>query len=162
MQKIVPNLWFDNQAEEAADFYVSIFPDSEILGATHYTEAGPGPEGSVLTVEFRLGDQEFVMINGGPHDEFNDSISLAVVCETQDEIDHYWEKLTAGGGREVQCGWLKDKYGVSWQVVPMGMRELMSGDPEGVDRAMQAVLKMVKLDIAEIEAAYKGDPTPAT
>ena len=155
MQKIVTNLWFDTQAEEAAEFYTSIFKESEITGVTRYPETGPGPAGSVMTVNFRLFGQDFTGINGGPEFKFTESISLLVNCDTQDEIDELWEKLLEGGGQELQCGWLKDKYGLSWQIVPKGMDELFQdGDPARVNSAMQAMLRMVKLDIDELRKAY--------
>jgi predicted 3-demethylubiquinone-9 3-methyltransferase (glyoxalase superfamily) len=149
-------LWFDGQAEEAARFYTAIFKGSKVLGINRYGDAGPGPKGKVMTVRFRLGEQEFLGLNGGPQFKFNESVSLVVPCKTQKEIDRYWTKLTKGG-KEVQCGWLKDKFGLSWQIVPDTMGELVSGkDPEAADRVMQAVLKMVKLDIAKLKKAYAG------
>ena len=156
MPRIVPNLWFDSQAEEAAEFYCSVFPNSKITNVTHYTEAGPGAPGSVLTVDFVLDGQEFTAINGGPEFTFTEAISLAVNCDDQEEVDHYWEKLT-DGGQEVQCGWLKDRYGLSWQVVPAGMIELFNdADPARAERAMQAMFGMKKLDIAALRAAAEG------
>ncbi|MGN0117663.1 MAG: VOC family protein, partial [Streptomyces albidoflavus] len=125
MQKITTNLWFDGQAEEAAAFYTSLFEDGRVLGVERFTEAGPGEPGSVVTVTFRLAGQEFVAINGGPEFTFTEAISLSVDCETQEEVDRYWEALTADGGEEVQCGWLKDKYGLSWQIVPRALVELL-------------------------------------
>ena len=118
MPKITPFLWFDNSAEQAAQFYTSIFRNSKILQTSRYPEGAPGPKGSVMTMKFELNGQEFIALNGGPHFKFNEAISFEVNCETQKEIDEYWEKLTSGGGKEVQCGWLKDKYGLSWQIVP--------------------------------------------
>jgi predicted 3-demethylubiquinone-9 3-methyltransferase (glyoxalase superfamily) len=155
--KISPFLWFDTQAEEAARFYVSIFPSSEILGVSHYGDWDAGRKGSVLTVTFRLGKQEVVALNGGPQFRFSEAISLAVECETQDEVDRYWKALTAGGGEEGPCGWLKDRYGLSWQVVPSAMLRILHGpDLKKSDRAMAAVMQMKKLDLAKIEAAARG------
>ena len=156
MPRITPNLWFDTEAEEAAEFYVSIFPHSKITNVSHYTEGSPRPAGTVLTVDFLLDGQEITAINGGPQFTFDEAISLLVNCADQEEIDHYWTRLT-DGGEEGPCGWLKDRYGLSWQVVPEGMAELMSGaDPARAARAMQAVLGMKKLDIAAIHAAADG------
>ncbi|MET9474111.1 MULTISPECIES: VOC family protein [unclassified Streptomyces] len=148
MQKIKTFLWFDNQAEEAANHYVSIFGgDSKVLGVTHYTEASPGEPGAVMTVEFRLAGQEYIALNGGPQFPFTEAISLSVDCESQAEVDELWAKLT-DGGEESQCGWLKDKYGLSWQIVPRGLSEALSDpDPAKADRAMKAMLGMKKLDI---------------
>jgi predicted 3-demethylubiquinone-9 3-methyltransferase (glyoxalase superfamily) len=156
--QIVPNLWFDTQAEEAAEFYVSVFENSRILGKTHYTEAGPREAGTVMTVEFELDGQRFVGINGGPEFEFDEAVSFMIECETQDEIDHYWEKLTDGGA-ESMCGWLKDRFGLSWQVVPTGMEALFADpDKSKADRAMKAMLGMRKLDLAALRAAAEGTP----
>ena len=156
IQKITPFLWFDHQAEEAARFYVSIFPNSKIMKLVRYNKAGPGPAGSVMTVEFQLEGQSFVALNGGPHFKFTEAISFVVNCQTQQELDVYWEKLTAGGG-EVQCGWLKDKYGLSWQVVPTALIKLLSDpDPEKSQRVMKAMLTMKKLDIRALQQAYDG------
>ncbi|WP_457493238.1 VOC family protein [Streptomyces sp. P5_D11] len=148
MQKIKTFLWFDNQAEEAANHYVSIFGgDSKVLGVTHYTEASPGEPGAVMTVEFRLAGQEYIALNGGPQFPFTEAISLSVDCESQAEVDELWAKLT-DGGEESQCGWLKDKYGLSWQIVPRGLSDALSDpDPAKADRAMKAMLGMKKLDI---------------
>ena len=154
MQRISPCLWFDNQAEEAANFYLSIFKNSKIKTVTRFGEAGPGPKGSVMVVSFELDGVEFVALNGGPVFKFNEAVSLAITCRTQAEVDHYWNKLTAGG-QESQCGWLKDRYGVSWQVVPIELTELMaSSEPERVKRMTQAMFKMKKLDIATLVKAY--------
>jgi predicted 3-demethylubiquinone-9 3-methyltransferase (glyoxalase superfamily) len=156
MQKISPFLWFDNQAEEAAKFYASVFKNSRIGRIARYGDAGPGPKGSVMTVEFQLDGQDFVALNGGPEFKFTEAISLSVLCKTQDEIDEFWKKLTQGG-QEVQCGWLKDRYGLSWQVVPEVLPKMMSDpDQEKTNRVMEAVLKMKKLDIATLEKAYSG------
>ena len=155
MQKIVPNLWFDTEAEEAAKFYVSLFDDSEILAVVPYSEVGPGEPGTVMVVNFRLLGQEYVAINGGPQVPFTEAVSFEVRCDTQEEVDRLWNVLTADGGQEVQCGWLKDKYGLSWQIVPARWAELATGaDPKKVDAAMRAMLGMKKLDIAELERAY--------
>ncbi|MEU3259753.1 VOC family protein [Streptomyces albidoflavus] len=157
MQKITTNLWFDGQAEEAAAFYTSLFEDARILGVERFTEAGPGQPGSVVTVTFQLGGQEFVAINGGPEFTFTEAISLSVDCETQEEVDRYWEALTADGGEEVQCGWLKDKYGLSWQIVPRALVELLaSSDREAAARATRAMLGMKKLDIQTLRDAAAG------
>jgi predicted 3-demethylubiquinone-9 3-methyltransferase (glyoxalase superfamily) len=160
IQKITPCLWFDNQAEEAAKFYVSLFPNSAIGAVTRYSKEGfevHRPEGSVLTVSFRLEGQEFTALNGGPHFKFSEAISFVVRCETQTEVDRYWDKLSAGGDqRAQQCGWLKDKYGVSWQIVPAALFEMMSGtDRIKSERVMRAVLQMKKLDVAALRRAYE-------
>jgi predicted 3-demethylubiquinone-9 3-methyltransferase (glyoxalase superfamily) len=150
-------LWFDGQAEEAAHYYASIFEDSKIGKIGHYTEAGPGTPGSVLAVEFELNGQKFVGLNGGPEFKFNEAISFQIHCKDQDEVDYYWNKLTEEGEESV-CGWLKDKYGVSWQVIPDGLVELLAdSDPEKARRATEAMLSMKKLDIAAIERAHAGE-----
>ena len=155
-QKIVPNLWFDTEAEEAANFYLSVFENSRIVSVAHYTEAGPREAGTVMTVEFELDGQRFVGINGGPEFKFDEAVSFQITCEDQDEVDYYWEKLT-DGGEESQCGWLKDRFGLSWQVVPAGMEEVFGdSDPERAKRAMAAMLKMRKLDVAELRRAADG------
>lgn len=157
MPRIIPNLWFDTEGEEAAAFYVSVFPRSEITNVTHYTAAGPGQEGSVLTVDFLLDGQAYTAINGGPQFTFDEAISLLVECESQEEIDYYWDKL-GEGGEEGPCGWLKDKYGVSWQVAPTGMHEILNDpDPARGERAMKALFGMKKVDLAAIRAAAYGD-----
>jgi predicted 3-demethylubiquinone-9 3-methyltransferase (glyoxalase superfamily) len=154
-QKITPFLWFNNQAEEAATFYVGVFPNSKILKIVRYGAAGPGPPGSVMTVEFVLDGRSFVALNGGPHFKFTEAISFVVNCQSQDEVDHYWEKLSAGGA-EVQCGWLKDKFGLSWQIVPTVLPELLSNpDPEKSQRVMKVMLAMKKLDIRALSEACK-------
>jgi predicted 3-demethylubiquinone-9 3-methyltransferase (glyoxalase superfamily) len=154
--RITPNLWFDTEAEEAARYYVSVFPNSEITDVTYYGDAGPGPAGTVLTVNFTLDGQELTAINGGPHFTFNEAISLLINCADQAEVDHYWATLTEGG-EESQCGWLKDRYGLSWQVVPAGMEEVLGDpDPGRSQRAMQAMLGMKKLDVAALRAAADG------
>ena len=155
-QKITPNLWFDTEAEAAATHYVSIFPDSKIVATTHYTDAGPREAGMVLTVEFELAGQRFTAINGGPQFTFDEAVSFLITCEDQEELDYYWTKLS-DGGEEGPCGWLKDRFGLSWQVVPDGMAELFADpDPERARRAMEAMLKMRKLDIAAMRAAAEG------
>lgn len=154
MQRIQPCLWFNQNAEEAVKFYLDIFKNSKITGITYYTEAGPGPAGSVLTISFQLNGQDFLALNGGPVYTFTPAISLVVNCDTQDEIDYYWDKLSADGGMTVQCGWLQDKFGVSWQIVPPILSELLADpDTAKVQRVMQAMLKMVKLDINTLKQA---------
>ena len=156
MQRITPFLWFDTQAEEAMNFYVSIFKNSKVLGCSGYGEAGPGPKGTVMVAKFQLDGQEFMALNGGPHFKFTEAISLLVNCETQPEIDELWEKLSEGGETS-QCGWLKDKFGLSWQIVPPILGELMQDkDPEKAKRVMQAMLKMTKIDIEALQQAYEG------
>jgi predicted 3-demethylubiquinone-9 3-methyltransferase (glyoxalase superfamily) len=156
MQKVNPFLWFDSQAEEAAKFYVSIFPNSKILKVARYGDAGPGPKGSVMTVSFVLDGAEIAALNGGPAFKFTEAVSLVVNCDTQEEIDHYWEKLSAGGQKS-RCGWLKDRYGLSWQIVPRIVGELASDhDAARANRLMQAILAMDKLDIATLKRAAAG------
>ena len=159
MQKISPFLWFDDKAEEAANFYVSVFKNSKIGGITRYDEEGAKasgrPKGTVMTVEFQLDGQEFTALNGGPHFKFTEAISLVVNCETQEEVDEFWEKLSEGGEKS-RCGWLKDKYGLSWQVVPTVLGELFqSKDAERSERVMKAMLKMDKLDMKTLKQAYE-------
>jgi predicted 3-demethylubiquinone-9 3-methyltransferase (glyoxalase superfamily) len=159
-QKITPNLWFDTEAEEAANYYISVFKNSRIVNVSHYTEAGPRPAGTVMTVEFELDGQRFVGINGGPEFTFSEAVSFQINCDGQDEVDYYWERLTEGG-EEGQCGWLKDKYGLSWQVVPGGIEEVFTDpDPTRARRAMEAMFGMKKLDIAALRRAADGAPTP--
>ena len=154
MARITPMLWFDHQAEEAARFYASIFPNSKIGTIARYGESGPGPKGSVMVVAFELDGQPFTALNGGPMFKFTEAISLVVNCADQKELDHYWDRLTEGGS-PVQCGWLKDKYGLSWQIVPTVLSELMSGpDPARSQRVMAALMRMVKLDIGQLQQAY--------
>ena len=156
--KIRPNLWFDTQAEEAARFYVSVFENSRIGKVTHYLEGGPGPVGTVMTVEFELDGHRFIGINGGPQFTFSEAVSFEITCETQEEIDYFWERLSEGG-QEGPCGWLKDKYGLSWQVVPGEWDEWFDeANPERARRAMQAMLGMGKLDIASLRSAADGVP----
>jgi predicted 3-demethylubiquinone-9 3-methyltransferase (glyoxalase superfamily) len=156
MQGITPNLWFDTEAEEAADFYISVFKNSRIVSVARYPEGAPGPTGSVMTVEFELDGQRFVGINGGPRFTFSEAVSFQINCETQDEVDYYWERLSEGG-EEAQCGWLKDRYGLSWQVIPAGMEEVFTDpDPQRAQRAMQGMLGMRKLDIVALRSAADG------
>ena len=154
MQRISPCLWFDTQAEEAAKFYAGIFKNSKIKSVTHYGEAGPMPAGTVMVVTFELDGVEFIALNGGPIYKFSEAVSLSISCRTQAEVDHYWSALTKGG-EEGPCGWLKDKYGLSWQVVPLEFTELMASlDAKRVKRMTQAMIKMKKLDLAQLKAAY--------
>ncbi|MEA2506677.1 MAG: hypothetical protein QOH48_1295 [Actinomycetota bacterium] len=153
LQKIVPNLWFDTEAKEAADFYISIFDDSEILNVSHYGEAGPRPAGMVLTVSFKLAGQQFTGINGGPDFKFTEAISLLVNCEGQEEVDNLWEKLS-DGGEKGPCGWLKDRFGLSWQIVPTVLEKMLTDkDADKANRVMAAMLKMSKIDIRALERA---------
>jgi predicted 3-demethylubiquinone-9 3-methyltransferase (glyoxalase superfamily) len=163
VQKLTPCLWFDTQAEEAAKYYCSIFDHSKITGTTHYGKAGQDvhgmPEGLVLTISFELDGQPFTGLNGGPHFKFNEAVSFQVNCQTQEEIDHYWGTLSAGGEPKAQqCGWLKDKYGLSWQIVPIPFMEMLK-DPDTTksQRAMQAMMQMKKLDIATLQRAFDGE-----
>jgi predicted 3-demethylubiquinone-9 3-methyltransferase (glyoxalase superfamily) len=157
MQKITPFLWFDGQAEEAANFYVSIFKNSKILNIARYGDAGPAPKGSVMLVTFQLEGQDFMALNGGPAYSLTPAISLFVSCETQAEVDHLWDKLTAGGS-EVQCGWLKDKFGLSWQIIPKALTELMQDkDPVKSQRVFKAMMGMIKIDIESLKRAYRGE-----
>jgi predicted 3-demethylubiquinone-9 3-methyltransferase (glyoxalase superfamily) len=156
MGKLTPCLWFDTQAEEAANFYTSVFPRSRIVGVSRYGKAGPRPEGMVMTVDFELDGQPFVALNGGPEFTFNEAISFQMSCETQDEVDEFWSRLSEGG-EEGPCGWLKDRYGVSWQIIPTRLMELVSDpDPERSQRAMTAMLGMKKIDVATLEQAAAG------
>lgn len=156
MHPIMTCLWFDKEAEEAANFYVSVFPDSKIKGLSRYAEGGPGAPGSVMTVAFSLNGRDFLGLNGGPIFKFSEAISLIIRCESQAELDSYWDKLLEGGSAQ-QCGWLKDRYGLSWQIVPDRIGEWMSGaNPEGGKRVMGAIMGMVKIDLAACEAAYAG------
>jgi predicted 3-demethylubiquinone-9 3-methyltransferase (glyoxalase superfamily) len=155
MQKITPFLWYDSQAEEAMNFYISIFKNSKVVTIARYGDAGPGPKGSVMTAAFQLDGQDFVALNGGPQYKFTPAISFVVNCETQEEVDELWEKLSAGG-RKDRCAWLTDKYGVSWQIVPTILSKLLQDkDPEKVKRVMQAMLQMDKIDIARLKQAYE-------
>jgi predicted 3-demethylubiquinone-9 3-methyltransferase (glyoxalase superfamily) len=164
IQRITPFLWFDTQAEEAAHLYVSIFPNSRVRGGARYDEESARvagrPKGSVMTVQFELDGHEFIALNGGPLFKFTEAVSFVVNCETQEEVDHYWQELAAGG-KQVQCGWLKDRFGVSWQVVPTILGELLQDrDPEKAKRVMAAMLKMTKLDIGALRSAYDGRSEP--
>lgn len=156
LSKITPCLWFDTQAEDAANFYTGIFPNSRVVDVSHYGSAGPRPEGMVMVVNFELEGQPFMALNGGPEFTFNEAISFQVNCDSQEEVDDYWDKLT-DGGQEVACGWLKDRFGVAWQIVPTVLDELVRDpDPERSQRAMKAMLGMTKLDIAELQRAADG------
>jgi predicted 3-demethylubiquinone-9 3-methyltransferase (glyoxalase superfamily) len=155
MQKITPFLWFNNNAEEAVNFYISIFKNSKIVNISRYGEAGPGPKGTVMSATFELNGQEFMALNGGPHFSFSPAISLFVKCETQQEVDEFWEKLSAGGKKE-RCGWLTDKYGLSWQIIPNALgRMLQDKDPEKSTRVMKAMLQMDKINIDGLKQAYE-------
>jgi len=155
-QKITPFLWFNDNAEEAINFYTSIFKNAKIGSVARYGEAGPGPKGSVMTATFQIEGQEFIALNGGPHFKFTEAISFVVDCDTQEEVDEFWEKLSAGGEKS-RCGWLKDKFGLSWQVVPNILNKLIQyKDPEKSKRVMQAMMKMDKIIIADLEKAYEG------
>jgi predicted 3-demethylubiquinone-9 3-methyltransferase (glyoxalase superfamily) len=157
MQKITTFLWFDDQAETAANFYTSIFKNSKITNVARYGEGDPGEPGSAMIVNFEIDGQEFMAMNGGPQFKFTEAVSLFVNCEDQAEVDRLWAKLTADGGEESQCGWLKDKYGLSWQIIPSDLGKYLGGsDPAGAQRAMQAMLQMRKLDIAALQRAYEG------
>jgi predicted 3-demethylubiquinone-9 3-methyltransferase (glyoxalase superfamily) len=154
MHKITPFLWFDTEAEEAAEFYVSLFPNSRITGKTHYGEGAPGPKGQVMTVSFELDGLPVTALNGGPIYKFTEAVSFSVSCEDQAEVDRFWNALTADGGQEGPCAWLKDKYGFSWQIVPKALMRLLGDpDPKKSQAAMQAMLKMKKIIIADLEAA---------
>ena len=156
MTRITPFLWYDTQAEEAAKFYASIFKNSKIGKVSRYGEAGPGPAGTAMTVQFELDGQPFIALNGGPEFKFTEAVSFSIACKTQDEVDYYWEKLS-DGGEEGPCGWLKDKFGLSWQVNPTILGEMLSDpDPQKAKRAMNAMLKMKKIDIATLKRAYAG------
>ena len=158
MRQIVPNLWFDGDAQQAAEFYTSLFPNSRIVNVTHVPEGGMGQPGTVMTVEWELDGERFIGINGGDQFSFSEAVSFGITCETGAELDHYWEGLSAGG-QEGPCGWLKDRFGLSWQVIPAGMDELFSDtDPERASRAMQAMLGMGKLDIEALRRAAEGVP----
>jgi predicted 3-demethylubiquinone-9 3-methyltransferase (glyoxalase superfamily) len=155
VHKITPFLWFDDKAEEAMNFYVSIFKNSKVGSVTRYGDAGPGPKGTVMSATFQLDGQDFFALNGGPLFKFTEAISFFVNCETQDEVDELWEKLTAGGGTAQRCGWLKDKYGLSWQIIPKALGEMLGDkDPKKSQRVMQAMLQMNKIDIQRLKEAY--------
>ncbi len=155
MQKITPFLWFDHQAEEAAKFYVSLFKNSNILNIARYGKGAPVPKGTVMTVDFVLEGERFIALNGGPMFKFTEAVSFLVNCESQDEVDMLWRKLTSNGGAEGQCGWLKDKYGLSWQIIPTALGQMLSDpDPEKAQKVMSAMLKMKKIDVEELRQAY--------
>ncbi|MBB5122958.1 3-demethylubiquinone-9 3-methyltransferase [Streptomyces eurocidicus] len=158
MPKITPNLWFDTRSEEAAEFYCSVFPNSRINNITYYGEAGPREAGTVMTVDFELDGQAYTAIDGGPEFTFTEAVSFLINCDGQQEVDHYWEKLTADGGQEIQCGWLKDRFGLCWQVWPTQADDIL-GDPdkERADRAVRAMLGQKKIDLAALRAAADGD-----
>ena len=162
MQKITPFLWFDHQAEEAAKFYTSVFKNSKVGRILRYDEAtakaAGGPVGSVLTIEFEIEGQKFTALNGGPQFKFNESVSFVVYCETQDEVDYFWQKLTADDGQESECGWLRDKFGLSWQITPTVLIEMLHDkDPKKSGRVMNAMMQMQKIDISKLKAAYAGE-----
>lgn len=157
MNRITPFLWFDTQAEEAANFYVSIFKNSRVGKVSRYPEGSPAPAGTVMTVDFELDGQAFIALNAGPHFKFNEAVSFSIDCKSQEEVDYYWSRLTADGGEESMCGWLKDKYGLSWQVNPSILGELMTDpDKEKAKRVMQAMLQMKKIDIPTLQRAAQG------
>ena len=160
MPTLTPNLWFDGNAEDAANFYASVFPDSRVTNVNRAAADAPGlKKGDVITVDWTILGQPFTGINGGPDFKFNEAISFAIDCADQAEVDRYWDALTAGGGEPGPCGWLKDRFGLSWQIVPHRLQELIGGpDPAGAERAMKAMLEMSKLDVAALEAAYEGTP----
>lgn len=161
--RIAPTLWFDTNAEEAVAFYTSIFKNSKVHAVTHYGDAGPRPKGLVMTIHFQLDGHEFIALNGGPEFKFNEAISLTVNCNGQKEVDEYWNKLLAGGGQEVQCGWLKDRFGLSWQVVPTTLPKLLQDkDPRKSQRVMEALLQMKKLDVERLQRAYDEESYAGT
>ncbi|WP_332716423.1 VOC family protein [Pelagibacterium mangrovi] len=158
MSKITPSLWFDNNLEEAMEFYASIFPDTKIHGTTRYVEGGMGEPGKVMTGDFELLGQRFNAINGGPHFKFSEAVSFIVDCKDQTEVDYYWDKLREGGGAEVECGWLKDRFGLSWQIIPRALYDTVTGkDKAGSERATKAMVGMKKLIVADLEKAYRGE-----
>lgn len=160
MQKITPFLWFNDKAEDAMNFYVSIFKNSKTVSISRYGDAGPGPKGSVMVAKFQLDGQDFIALNGGPTFTFSPAISFVVNCKTQEEVDEYWEKLSAGGATN-QCGWLTDKFGLSWQIVPTVLGEMVADkDPERSNRVMKAMLQMTKIDIAALRHAYDHEDSP--
>jgi predicted 3-demethylubiquinone-9 3-methyltransferase (glyoxalase superfamily) len=156
MPKITPFLWFDTEAEEAAKLYTSVFKNSKIVSTSRYGDAGPGPKGSVMTVAFQLDGHDFVALNGGPQFDFTEAISFQIDCRSQEEVDHFWQKLTEGGGKPGRCGWLKDRFGLSWQVVPRALPELLqASDAKKANRVMEAMLQMDKLDVKKLQEAYE-------
>jgi predicted 3-demethylubiquinone-9 3-methyltransferase (glyoxalase superfamily) len=157
MEKVTPFLWFDNNAEEAMNFYTTVFQDAEIVETHRYGEGGPAPAGTVMTGTMRIHGQEIMVLNGGPAFRFNESFSLFVSCEDQAEVDYFWDRLTADGGEESMCGWLKDRFGLSWQIIPKQLGEMLGDpDPERAGRAMEAMLQMRKIDIGRLRAAVNG------
>ena len=157
MQKITPFLWFDNNADEAVKFYTSVFKNSKLINARHYGDAGPGPKGTIMTATIELEGQQLILLNGGPMFKFTEATSLFINCKTQEEVDYYWDKLTANGGKESQCGWLKDKFGVSWQVTPTVLIDMLHDkDATKAERVMKAMLQMRKIDISKLKASYDG------
>lgn len=161
MQRITPFLWFEYQAEEAVSFYTSVFKNSKVKNVSRYGETGPGPKGTVMTINFELDGQEFMALNGGPEFKFTEAISFVVNCKNQDEVDHYWERLSEGG-QKIECGWLKDRYGLAWQVTPTILGELLTDkDAAKRERVMKAMLQMKKIDIEELKNAAEGVPQPA-
>lgn len=157
MQKLTPFIWFDNNAEEAMNFYISIFKDSKVIRAAHNPPGAPGPEGALLVASIQLDGQEITLMNGGPGHPLTDAISLTINCNSQEEVDHYWNGLLEGGGKEIACGWLKDRFGLHWQVTPVILPQLLAGpDKARAGRVMQAMMKMIKLDIAALQAAADG------
>ena len=161
MQKITPFLWFDKQAEEAVSFYTSVFKSSKVKSVSRYGDAGPGPKGSVMTINFELDGQDFIALNGGPEFRFTEAISFVINCKNQEDVDYYWERLSAGG-QKIECGWLKDKYGLAWQVVPTILGELLTDkDAAKRERVVKAMLQMKKIDIEELKGAAEGVPQPA-
>jgi predicted 3-demethylubiquinone-9 3-methyltransferase (glyoxalase superfamily) len=160
MKKVRPFLWFDDQAEEAANFYISVFPNSRITNVHRYGEGGPGPAGKVMTMDFELDGEPFTALNGGPHFKFTEAVSFMIDCADQAEVDHYWDRLCEGG-QPSRCGWLKDRFGLSWQVVPRGLPELIGGaDRAGAGRAMAAMMQMSKIEVDKLQAAYDGQTSP--
>jgi predicted 3-demethylubiquinone-9 3-methyltransferase (glyoxalase superfamily) len=156
MQKITPFLWFDNNADEAVKFYTSVFKNSNLINVRYYGDAGPGPKGAIMTATIDLEGQQFMLLNGGPIFKFTEAVSLFISCKNQEEVDYYWNKLLEGGGQPSQCGWLKDKFGLSWQVVPKALGEMLGDkDPKRANHVMQAMLKMSKIEIKKLEEAYQ-------
>jgi predicted 3-demethylubiquinone-9 3-methyltransferase (glyoxalase superfamily) len=156
MQKITPFLWFDNNADEAVKFYTSVFKNSKVINARYYGDAGPGPKGTIMTATIQLEDQEFILLNGGPMFKFTEAVSFFVSCKNQEEIDHYWNKLIEGGGKPSQCGWLKDRFGLSWQIVPKALGGMLGDkDPKKANNVMNAMLKMSKMEVRKLEEAYQ-------
>src|SRR5215467_5791051 len=156
MQKITPFLWFDNNTDEAIKFYTSVFKSSKVVNASYYGEAGPGPKGTIMTATIELEGQQFMLLNGGPIFKFTEAISLFISCKDQKEVDYYWNKLIEGGGKPSQCGWLKDKFGLSWQIIPKSLGEMLGDkDPKKANNVMRAMLKMSKIEVRKLEEAYQ-------